>query len=71
MAPGAPSSGMANMLLILLLVVLIALVAGPLFLLNVVEGALRIFLWVLLALLVVGLVGALLGGRRATARRHP
>lgn len=61
---------MANMLLVLLLIVLILAVAGPLFLVNALAGALKIVLWIFLILLVIGLVGAFLGGARSAGRVH-
>ena len=61
---------MASTLLVVLLVLLILAVAGPLFLLQALGTALKVFLWVALILLVVGLVGSLLGGARSGPRYH-
>lgn len=60
---------MANTLLVVLLVLLILAIGGPLLFLNIAATALRIFLWVVLALLVIGLIGALLGGARKPSVR--
>jgi hypothetical protein len=61
---------MANTLLVVLLVLLILAVAGPLLVWNVAAGALKVFLWVCLILLVIGLVGAFVGGRRTVSPRY-
>lgn len=59
---------MANTALLVVLVLLILLVGGPLLLIGTLAAALRVFLWVALILLVVGLVGALLSGPRIGPR---
>jgi hypothetical protein len=59
---------MANPWLIALLIVLILIVGGPLLFVAALGTALRVTLWILLALLVIGLVSAFVGGGRAAAR---
>ena len=68
--PRVPVGCMANTTLLVVLVLLILLVGGPLLLVGTLAAALRIFLWVALILLVLGLVGALLSGPRSGPRYH-